>query len=56
MLETGEAPGALRKQVTSPGGTTEAALDVLTSADGLAPLLRRAVAAAAQRSRDLGKR
>ena len=29
MLETGEAPSALRKQVTSPGGTTEAALDVL---------------------------
>jgi pyrroline-5-carboxylate reductase len=56
MLETGETPGALRKQVTSPGGTTEAALDVLTSADGLAPLLRRAVSAAAQRSRDLGKR
>lgn len=55
MLETGETPGALRKQVTSPGGTTEAALDVLASADGLGPLLRRAVSAAAQRSRDLGK-
>jgi pyrroline-5-carboxylate reductase len=55
MLETGEPPFSLRKQVTSPGGTTEAALDVLTAADGLAPLLRRAVAAAAQRSRDLGK-
>lgn len=56
MLETGETPGALRKQVTSPGGTTEAALDVLATADGLGPLLRRAVSAAAQRSRDLGKR
>jgi pyrroline-5-carboxylate reductase len=56
MLETGESPSALRKQVTSPGGTTEAALDVLASADGLAPMLRRAVSAAAQRSRDLGKR
>jgi pyrroline-5-carboxylate reductase len=55
MLETGESPGALRKQVTSPNGTTEAALDVLAAADGLAPLLRRAVAAAAKRSRDLGK-
>jgi len=55
MLETGEAPSALRKQVSSPGGTTEAALDILASADGLGPLLRRAVAAAAQRSRDLGK-
>jgi len=55
MLETGESPNVLRKQVTSPGGTTEAALDVLGSGDGLGPLLRRAVSAAAQRSRDLGK-
>lgn len=55
MLELEEPPGALRKQVTSPGGTTEAALDVLAAADGLGPLLRRAVSAAAQRSRDLGK-
>ena len=55
MLETGETPGALRKQVTSSGGTTEAALDVLGAGDGLGPLLRRAVSAAAQRSRDLGK-
>jgi pyrroline-5-carboxylate reductase len=55
MLETGESAGALRKQVTSPGGTTEAALDVLGGNDGLGPLLRRAVSAAAQRSRDLGK-
>lgn len=53
MLETGDSPSTLRKQVMSPGGTTEAALDVLS--DGLAPLLRRAVAAAAQRSRDLGR-
>lgn len=56
MLETGEAPSALRKQVSSPGGTTEAALDVLGAGDGLGPLLRRAVSAAAQRSRDLGKK
>jgi pyrroline-5-carboxylate reductase len=55
MLETGETPGALRKQVTSSGGTTEAALDILGAGDGLGPLLRRAVSAAAQRSRDLGK-
>lgn len=55
MLQTGEAPGTLRKQVTSPKGTTEAALDVLGAADGLGPLLRRAVAAAAKRSRELGK-
>ncbi|MEQ1617951.1 MAG: pyrroline-5-carboxylate reductase [Terricaulis sp.] len=55
MLETADSPSTLRKQVMSPGGTTEAALDILAAADGLGPLLRRAVAAAAQRSRDLGK-
>lgn len=55
MLETNDTPSVLRKQVSSPGGTTEAALDVLAAADGLGPLLRRAVSAAAQRSRDLGK-
>lgn len=55
LLEPGASPSALRKQVTSPGGTTEAALDVLAAGDGLGPLLRRAVSAAAQRSRDLGK-
>ncbi len=55
MLETGEAPGQLRKQVTSPGGTTEAALDVLQAADGLGQVLSRAVRAATERSRALGK-
>jgi pyrroline-5-carboxylate reductase len=55
MLQTNESPSVLRKQVTSPGGTTEAALDVLGAADGLPGQLRRAVSAAAQRSRDLGK-
>lgn len=55
MLDTGEAPAALRKAVTSPGGTTQAALDVLQAADGLGPVMRRAVAAAAARSRELGR-
>lgn len=55
MLETGESATTLRKQVTSPGGTTQAALDVLQSADGLGPVMRRAVSAAAQRSRELGR-
>lgn len=55
MLQTGESASALRKQVTSPGGTTEAALDVLGGNGGLAPLLRQAVSAAAARSRELGK-
>jgi pyrroline-5-carboxylate reductase len=43
----------LRQNVTSPGGTTAAALDVLMSADGIDPLLTKAVAAATRRSRDL---
>jgi pyrroline-5-carboxylate reductase len=45
----------LRKDVTSPGGTTAAALEVLMGADGLAPLLTRAVAAATKRSKELAK-
>jgi pyrroline-5-carboxylate reductase len=44
----------LRKAVTSPGGTTEAALEVLSAEDGLAALMRRAVKAAHVRSRELG--
>jgi pyrroline-5-carboxylate reductase len=43
----------LRRNVTSPGGTTEAALGVLMGDKGLAPLLREAVAAATRRSREL---
>ena len=49
-----ENADALRRNVTSPGGTTAAALDVLMADDGMAALLRRAVAAAATRSRELG--
>jgi pyrroline-5-carboxylate reductase len=43
----------LRQNVTSPGGTTAAALDVLMAKDGLDPLLAKAVAAATRRSREL---
>jgi pyrroline-5-carboxylate reductase len=46
-------PSVLRHNVTSPGGTTAAALDVLMASDGLDPLMRRAVAAATRRSREL---
>lgn len=46
----------LRRNVTSPGGTTEAALQVLLAKrDGLGPLLRDAVRAAARRSRELAR-
>ena len=46
-------PRSLRQNVTSPGGTTAAALDILLSPQGLAQLMERAVAAAAARSREL---
>jgi pyrroline-5-carboxylate reductase len=48
-----EAAATLRQNVTSPGGTTQAALDILMAPDGLRPLLVKAVAAAARRSREL---
>ena len=48
-------PSTLRQNVTSPGGTTAAALEVLmAAASGLDPLLAKAVAAAGKRSRELG--
>ena len=46
-------PATLRKNVTSPNGTTAAALSVLMGEPGMAELLERAVAAAAKRSREL---
>jgi pyrroline-5-carboxylate reductase len=46
----------LRINVTSPGGTTAAALSVLMEPEtGFPALLRRAVKAAADRGRELGK-
>ena len=46
-------PATLRQNVTSPGGTTAAALEVLMAADGLTKLINRAVIAATKRSREL---
>jgi pyrroline-5-carboxylate reductase len=43
----------LRQNVTSPGGTTAAALDVLMSPNGLDPVMEKAVAAATRRGREL---
>ena len=43
----------LRQNVTSPGGTTAAALAVLMAADGIDPIMQRAVAAATRRGREL---
>lgn len=51
-----EDPGQLRVNVTSPGGTTAAALQVLMDeGSGFPALLKKAVAAAANRSRELGQ-
>lgn len=44
---------ALREAVTSPGGTTAAALGVLMADDGLTPLMKRAVRAAKKRAEEL---
>jgi pyrroline-5-carboxylate reductase len=48
-------PKVLRENVTSPGGTTAAALSVLMGEDGLEKLLTEAVAAGTGRSRELAK-
>jgi pyrroline-5-carboxylate reductase len=52
---TTEDPAVLRQRVTSPNGTTAAALDVLMRDDGLEALIDEAVAAAARRSRELSR-
>jgi pyrroline-5-carboxylate reductase len=49
------AAATLRQNVTSPGGTTAAALEVLMGEDGLQSLLTQAVAAATKRSKELAK-
>lgn len=54
--EAEDSPTQLRINVTSPNGTTQAALKVLMDeATGFPPLMRRAVKAAADRGRELGK-
>jgi len=56
MLETlPEDASTLRQNVTSPGGTTAAALDVLLGPEGLAQLMRSGMTAARDRSRELSK-
>jgi pyrroline-5-carboxylate reductase len=55
LLDADASPAAiLRRNVTSPHGTTEAALKILMAKNGLSPLMRRAVAAARKRARELG--
>src|SRR3954470_142181 len=56
LLHRSELDAAtLRQNVTSPGGTTAAALEVLTGEGGMQSLLTRAVAAATRRSRELAR-
>jgi len=54
LAQSGEDPAELRRQVTSPGGTTQAALGVLMGDAGFGPLFDQAVAAAVARSKALG--
>lgn len=51
--EAETAPATLRQNVTSPGGTTAAALEHLMAADGLQPLMSKAVKAARARAKAL---
>ncbi|HXL13471.1 MAG TPA: pyrroline-5-carboxylate reductase [Bradyrhizobium sp.] len=56
LLHRSDLPAAtLRQNVTSPGGTTAAALEVLMGPNGMQSLLTRAVAAATRRSKELAK-
>ncbi len=53
LHRSGLTAATLRENVTSPGGTTAAALAVLMGRNGLVPLMKEAVAAATKRSREL---
>jgi pyrroline-5-carboxylate reductase len=54
LKETGKSPEELRHMVTSPGGTTQAALEVFEKAN-FSDLIRKAVQAAADRAEELGR-
>jgi pyrroline-5-carboxylate reductase len=49
-----ESAAVLRQNVTSPNGTTAAGLEVLMAENGLKPLMSKTIAAATNRSRELG--
>ena len=55
MAESSSSPEALRKAVTSPGGTTQAALDILMDTGGMPALFKDALKAAANRDRQLSQ-
>ena len=53
LYRASEPAATLRANVTSPGGTTAAALEILMGDEGLQPLLTKAIAEATKRSREL---
>ena len=55
LVVSPEEPKKLRENVTSPGGTTEAALNVLMAPDALPTLMTKAIAAATKRSHELAQ-
>jgi len=55
LAESGQSATELRRGVTSPNGTTQAALDILMQENGMAKIIREAVTAAYHRSQELGK-
>jgi pyrroline-5-carboxylate reductase len=55
LRQTNVDAALLRENVTSPGGTTAAALAILMGQNGLVSLMTRAVAAATDRSRQLAQ-
>ena len=55
MMQSDQLPAKLRENVTSPGGTTQAALAILMDKDGFPDLLKRAVDAAVKRGGELSK-
>jgi pyrroline-5-carboxylate reductase len=55
LVQSSETAEALRRSVTSPGGTTEAALKSLLAEDGLPSLMLKAMRAAMQRAKELAR-
>ncbi|MCF6321591.1 MAG: pyrroline-5-carboxylate reductase [Rhizobiaceae bacterium] len=55
MMRSKLSPSTLRENVTSPGGTTKAALSVLMGEGGFGELMKKAVDEAAKRSRELSR-
>jgi len=53
LAQSADPAATLRENVTSPGGTTAAALDILMSDEGLTELMTRAILRATERSREL---